>query len=50
MKLINGEALEQLKLIPTKSIDFVCIDPPYELDNHGGGKTDVIRRSFLTRQ
>ena len=31
MKLINGEALEQLKLIPTKSVDFVCIDPPYEL-------------------
>lgn len=27
MKLINGEALEQLRLIPTKSIDFVCIDP-----------------------
>ena len=32
MNLINGEALEQLKLIPNKSVDFVCIDPPYELE------------------
>ena len=47
MKLINGEALEQLKLIPTKSIDFVCIDPPYELDNHGGGKTDFAQRKLV---
>jgi DNA modification methylase len=47
MKLINGEALEQLRLIPTKSIDFVCIDPPYELDNHGGGKTDFAQRKLV---
>jgi len=47
MKLINGEALEQLKLMPNKSIDFVCIDPPYELDNHGGGKTDFAQRKLV---
>ena len=47
MNLINGEALEQLKLIPNKSVDFVCIDPPYELDNHGGGKTDFAQRKLV---
>ena len=45
--LINGEALEQLKMIPTKSIDFVCIDPPYELENHGGGKNDFKDRKLV---
>ena len=47
MNLINGEALEQLKMIPTKSIDFVCIDPPYELENHGGGKNDFKDRKLV---
>ena len=47
MNLINGEALQQLKLIPNKSVDFVCIDPPYELDNHGGGKTDFAQRKLV---
>lgn len=46
MNLINGEAVEQLKLIPDKSVDFVCIDPPYELDNHGG----VVDGHDLTRK
>ena len=47
MNLINGEALEQLKMIPNNSVDFVCIDPPYELDNHGGGKTDFAQRKLV---
>ncbi len=47
MNLINGEAVEQLKLMPDKSVDFVCIDPPYELDNHGGGKTDFAQRKLV---
>lgn len=47
MDLINGEALEQLKMIPTKSIDFVCIDPPYELENHGGGKNGFKDRKLV---
>ena len=29
MKLINGEAIEQLSLLPDKSIDFVYLDLPY---------------------
>lgn len=47
MQLINGEALEQLKLMSNKSIDFVCIDPPYELDNHGGGKNGFKDRKLV---
>ncbi len=36
--LVNADCLEYLPTLENKSIDFVCIDPPYELDNHGGGK------------
>jgi len=31
MKLINGDALEELKKIPSGSVDLVYIDPPYEI-------------------
>lgn len=47
MNLINGEALQELQFIKSKSIDFVCIDPPYELDNHGGGKTEFAQRKLV---
>lgn len=36
--LVNADSYQYLKLLQDKSIDFVCIDPPYEFDNHGGGK------------
>jgi site-specific DNA-methyltransferase (adenine-specific) len=45
--LRKGDCLELMKDIPDKSIDFVCIDPPYELDNHGGGKTDFAQRKLV---
>jgi site-specific DNA-methyltransferase (adenine-specific) len=47
MQLINGEAVSEMKKIQDNSIDFVCIDPPYELDNHGGGKTDFAQRKLV---
>lgn len=47
IKLINGEAVEQMKLLKENSIDFVLIDPPYKLDNHGGGKTDFAQRKLV---
>lgn len=37
IKLLCGDCLELLKDIPDKSIDLVCIDPPYEFAQHGGG-------------
>lgn len=45
--LVNDDSLIYLKSIKDKSIDFVCIDPPYELDNHGGGKkTNTMIRNI----
>lgn len=37
--LINGDCLEELRLILDKSIDLVIIDPPYEIKNMKGGWT-----------
>ncbi len=45
--LRQGDAIEQMKLIQDNSIDFVLIDPPYKLDNHGGGKTDFAQRKLV---
>lgn len=28
-KIIQGDCLEKMKLIPNKSIDFICCDLPY---------------------
>ena len=30
-KIINGDSLEELKKIPSKSFDLVFADPPYNL-------------------
>lgn len=46
-KLINADCLEELKKLQDKSIDFILIDPPYELDNHGGGKSDFAQRQLV---
>jgi DNA modification methylase len=44
--LVNADCLEYLPTLESKSVDFVCIDPPYELDNHGG----VVNGHELTRK
>jgi site-specific DNA-methyltransferase (adenine-specific) len=44
--LVNADSLDYMPTIQDKSIDFVCIDPPYELDNHGG----VVNGHDLTRK
>ena len=45
--LINGDCLEVMKGIEDDSIDLVCTDPPYELDNHGGGNTELAQRDLV---
>ena len=35
-KIILGDSLEILKLLPDKCIDLILTDPPYELNLHGG--------------
>jgi site-specific DNA-methyltransferase (adenine-specific) len=50
IRIINGDCLEKLKLIPDKSVQTVCIDPPYNIgkdtwdtiDNYIDFMTDVI--------
>jgi len=36
-KIHLGDSYELIKQIPDKSVDLVIIDPPYEMDEHGGG-------------
>lgn len=44
--LINGNSIELLSKVQNQQIDFVCIDPPYELENHGGGKGHFGQRKL----
>lgn len=47
LELIQGDCLEEMKNVPDGSIDLVLTDPPYELENHGGGKTDFAQRKLV---
>lgn len=47
MELIHGDCLEEMKKIPDGSVDLVLSDPPYELDNHGGGTTEFAQRKLV---
>lgn len=44
-KIYNEDCYEGIKEIPDKSIDLVYIDIPYLFTNHGGGKSELARRS-----
>lgn len=48
VKLILGNCLDEMKMIPDKSIDLILTDPPYELKNHGGGKNEFANRDLVT--
>lgn len=37
IKLMHGDCLVEMAKMPDKSVDLICTDPPYELENHGGG-------------
>ena len=45
-KILHGDCLEHFKNIEDNSIDFVLIDPPYELDTHGGTKNVNLKRKI----
>lgn len=36
-KITCGDCYELIKEIPDKSVDLIITDPPYEMDDHGGG-------------
>ena len=46
-QLMFGDCLERMKEIPDGSIDCIITDPPYELDNHGGGNTELAQRDLV---
>jgi DNA modification methylase len=39
-KIINGEAIEQLKKLKSNSIDLIVADPPYNLNKNYGNNSD----------
>lgn len=45
--LKQGDCLKLMKEIPDNSIDLIITDPPYELDNHGGGTTNLAQRKLV---
>lgn len=47
MQLYNDDCISVLKTIPDKSVDLIITDPPYELDNHGGGTTELATRDLV---
>lgn len=42
--IINCDCYEMIKNIPDKSVDLIVIDPPYELETHGGGKSQLAKQ------
>lgn len=45
-KIICGNAYELIKQIPSKSIDLIITDPPYEYGNNGGGCFGTKKRKY----
>lgn len=39
-----GSCYDLIKNIPDKSIDLVVIDPPYEIETHGGGHSQLAKQ------
>jgi len=48
-KIILGDSKNHIKDIPTDSVDFILTDPPYKLDNHGGGKNQHLKRKLTDK-
>lgn len=46
-EIILGDCLEEMKKFPDNHFDLILTDPPYELDNHGGGTTDFAQRKLV---
>lgn len=45
--MYNDDCLNVLKGIESNSVDLIITDPPYELDNHGGGTTELATRDLV---
>lgn len=49
VELYKGDCLELLKEIKDSSIDLICTDIPYELENHGGTNSALASRCARMR-
>ena len=47
IQLINADCIEQMKAMADKSVDLILTDPPYECENHGGGKAALAQRQLV---
>lgn len=47
MNMILGNAYDEIKKIPDKSIDLIITDPPYEIDYKSSKHSGSISKSFL---
>lgn len=37
-KITCGDCYKLIRELPGKSVDLIVTDPPYQMDEHGGGK------------
>lgn len=49
VKLFKGDCLELMKKLEDKSVDLICTDIPYELENHGGTNSALATRCAKMR-
>ena len=49
VELYKGDCLELLKEIKDSSVDLICTDIPYELENHGGTSSALASRCARMR-
>ena len=45
-KVVCGDAIEELKKMPPKSVNLVCIDPPYNIGKDEWDKLGIVRKGY----
>jgi DNA modification methylase len=43
-QIYNEDSYEAIKKLPDKCLDLIIIDPPYELETHGGGHSPLAKQ------
>jgi len=45
-KVVCGDAIAELKKMPAKSVNLVCIDPPYNIGKDEWDKLGIVRKGY----
>jgi len=45
-KIIHGDAIEEMKKLPPKSVNLICIDPPYNIGKDEWDKLGFIKKGY----